>query len=135
MLLSFSAFCGEEGPAQTIQNMFDALSTGHYDKYKEFVSTDFYLFDMGEKLTGEQFAILIEKTSSNIQRRWEIRDVKVNISGNLAWVTYLNHGTVKRQGKTPEIVEVEWLESAVLELRKSRWVLLFLHSTKVAHLT
>ena len=59
---------------------------------------------------------------------WTVPEPTVRIEGAVAWITYLNRGSVQdAAGKK----DVSWLESAVLRKDAGAWRIQFFHSTRV----
>lgn len=59
---------------------------------------------------------------------WNITDPDVHINGNMAWIAYVNQGSI---GDASGTVNQKWLESAILQEQAGAWKLLFVHSTRV----
>lgn len=123
---------------ESLQRMFDALSTGDLPAYKVVVTSDFYLFDVGQKLSSDAFWEAVKKLLQTAKlAKWKVTKPEVHISGDLAWVTYENHGVFEVNGEKKEKM---WLESAVLELVPimsplKTWRIRFLHSTEMSPLS
>jgi ketosteroid isomerase-like protein len=54
---------------------------------------------------------------------------EVHVVGNVAWITYVNKGSVKNAAGTQQVT---WLESMVLEKPDGKWKIHFVHSTRAA---
>jgi len=52
----------------------------------------------------------------------------VHISGNTAWIAYVNQGSITDASGT---VSQKWLESAFLQKQGGIWKIVFMHSTRV----
>ena len=52
----------------------------------------------------------------------------IHITGNTAWISYVNKGSITDAYGT---VKQNWLESAFLEKQAGTWKILFMHSTRV----
>ena len=52
----------------------------------------------------------------------------LHISGNTAWIAYVNKGSITDRSGT---IDQKWLESAFLEKREGVWKIVFMHSTRV----
>jgi Calcium/calmodulin dependent protein kinase II association domain len=57
-----------------------------------------------------------------------VTEPDVHISGNTAWIAYVNIGSIADGSGT---MDQKWLESAFLERQGGRWKIVFLHSTRV----
>lgn len=115
--------------AETVRQMFVALTNDDLDLFRAVTSTDFYSFDVGKRFDGDELAELVRKShASGKVYVWEVTDPKVHVDGNTAWVTYVNRGSISdAAGKR----ELSWLESAVLRKEKGAWRIHFFHSTRV----
>lgn len=120
----------EEAVAQTIRLMYVALTEEDAAKLRAVTAKDFYAFDVGKKFTGDEFIALIKNAhASGKTFVWTVTEPKVRIEGAVAWITYLNRGSVQdAAGKK----DVSWLESAVLLKERGTWSIQFFHSTRVA---
>jgi hypothetical protein len=58
---------------------------------------------------------------------WSVNEPEVHLHGEIAWITYVNNGSVKDATGTKSVT---WLESAVLQKEKGEWRIRFLHSTR-----
>lgn len=119
----------EEAVAQTLRLMYVALTKEDAAQLRAVTTSDFYAFDGGEKFTGEELVALI-KSAHAVGKTfvWTVPAPKVRIEGTVAWITYLNRGTVQdAAGKK----DVSWLESAVLLKEGGTWRIQFFHSTRV----
>ena len=59
---------------------------------------------------------------------WTVNEPEVHITGDMAWITYVNQGSIKDASGTKDVT---WLESAVLEKENGAWRIRFFHSTRV----
>jgi ketosteroid isomerase-like protein len=59
---------------------------------------------------------------------WNVTEPDVHISGNTAWIAYVNNGSITDAAGTQN---QKWLESAFLEKQAGIWKIAFLHSTRV----
>jgi ketosteroid isomerase-like protein len=57
-----------------------------------------------------------------------VTEPDVHISGNIAWIAYVNKGSITDASGT---VNQNWLESAFLEKQSGTWKIVFMHSTRV----
>jgi hypothetical protein len=112
-----------------IVEMYLAATTDDLDQFHAATAPDFYAFDGGSRFEGDALMALIKKLhASGAKLRWSINEPQVRFSCDLAWITYVNRGSVEtasgRQEKT-------WLESAAVGYDAGRWHVLFLQSTPV----
>jgi ketosteroid isomerase-like protein len=59
---------------------------------------------------------------------WNVTEPDVHISGDTAWIAYVNKGSITDASGT---AKQNWLESAFLERRAGNWKIVFMHSTRV----
>jgi ketosteroid isomerase-like protein len=60
---------------------------------------------------------------------WNVTEPDVHISGNTAWIAYVNQGSITDASGT---LGQKWLESAFLQKQAGIWKIAFMHSTRVA---
>ncbi len=112
-----------------IRSFFAAAMADDADKLGAVTTSDFYAFDAGGRFTRDTLMDLIKgaHAAGNVYV-WSVNDPDVHISGDIAWITYVNRGSVKDASGTKDVT---WLESAVLQKDKGIWRIHFLHSTRV----
>jgi ketosteroid isomerase-like protein len=113
-----------------VRAAFDALRDDDQNAWSLTTTADFLAFDGGARLDGAQLfrAVKTAHAAGKIYE-WNITEPDPHVSCGLAWVDYVNRGSIRgRDGKS---TSVEWLESAVLRYDDGRWRLVFLHSTRV----
>ena len=59
---------------------------------------------------------------------WNVTDPDVHIYGDVAWIAYVNKGSISDASGT---VNQSWLESAFLQRQAGVWKIVFVHSTRV----
>jgi ketosteroid isomerase-like protein len=59
---------------------------------------------------------------------WNVTEPDVHISGKMAWIAYVNKGSITNASGT---VSQNWLESAFLQKQAGSWKIVFMHSTRV----
>ena len=108
--------------------MYAALTADDLDKFRAVTASDFYAFDLGKRFSGDALMDLIKKAhAAGKVYVWTVNEAEVHISGDIAWITYINHGSVKDASGTKDVT---WLESAVLQKEKGTWRIHFFHSTR-----
>jgi ketosteroid isomerase-like protein len=60
---------------------------------------------------------------------WNVTEPDVHITGNMAWIAYVNKGSITDASGT---VNQNWLESAFLQKQAGIWKIVFMHSTRVS---
>lgn len=115
---------------ETVRSMFAALAANDGDKFRAVLAPDFYAFDVGKRFTGDALLELIKtaQAAGNVYV-WTVNEPDVHISGDIAWIAYVNRGSIKDASGTENVT---WLESAVLQKEKGAWRIRFLHSTRAA---
>jgi len=105
------------------------LTNEDSDQLRAVTTSDFYAFDGGEKMTGDELMGLIKSLHATGKTFvWTVTEPKVRIDRAVAWITYLNRGSVQdAAGKK----DVSWLESSVLLKEGGAWRIQFFHSTRV----
>jgi ketosteroid isomerase-like protein len=115
--------------SDTIQAMYAAVADDDFERAKSFFAPDFYIFDSGVHFDADGILNVIrEARRSGGSFTWNVTEPKVRFSSDVAWITYVNRGAIVKSGQeTP----AAWLESGVLQHRNGRWVILFMHSSRV----
>ncbi|HYJ04308.1 MAG TPA: nuclear transport factor 2 family protein [Chthoniobacterales bacterium] len=113
---------------ETVRSMFAALAANDADKFRAVLAPDFYAFDVGKRFTGDALLELIKTAhaAGNVYV-WTVNEPDVHISGDIAWIAYVNRGSITDASGTENVT---WLESAVLQKEKGAWRIRFLHSTR-----
>jgi hypothetical protein len=119
----------EEAVAQALRLMYVALTHHDMAQLRAVTTTDFYTFDGGEEFSRDAFMALIQRLNAEGKTYvWNVTEPRVRVEGKLAWITYVNRGSVQdAAGKR----DVSWLESAVLLKDTGTWRIQFFHSTRV----
>ena len=85
-------------------------------------------FDVGKRFTGDSLLELIKTAhAAGKVYVWTVNDADVHISGDIAWIAYINRGSIKDAAGTENVT---WLESTILQKDKGAWRIRFLHSTR-----
>ena len=114
---------------EAVRSMFAALSAEDIPKLHAAIAPDFYAFEAGGRITGDALIDLMKKAhAAGKVYVWTVNEPEVHIDGSMAWVTYINRGSIKDASETKN---VSWLESAVLRKEKDNWRIQFFHSTRV----
>lgn len=124
---------GPSGTDQTqvteaIRSFFAAAAADDLDKLHAVTAPDFYAFDAGGRFTRDALMDMIKAAhAAGKVYVWTVNEPEVHISGDIAWITYVNHGSIKDPSGTKDVT---WLESAVLQKEKGIWCIHFFHSTR-----
>jgi hypothetical protein len=113
----------------TVNTIFAAASTEDIAKLDSVIAPDFYIFANGMRFNGDALMAAIKTLHAAGKRNDEhVTEPDIHISGNTAWIAYVNKGSTTDASGT---VNQNWLESAFLEKQAGTWKILFMHSTRV----
>jgi ketosteroid isomerase-like protein len=113
---------------EAIRSFFAAATADDLDKLHSVTTPDFYAFDAGGRFTRDALMDLIKAAhAAGKVYVWTVNEPEVHISGDMAWITYVNRGSIKDASGTKDVT---WLESAVLQKEKGAWRIHFFHSTR-----
>jgi len=112
-----------------IKQMYVAARANDLPALVAVTTPDFYAYDGGKRFTAQTLIELIKKAhAAGKQYDWNVTEPEVHIACSLAWVTYVNRGSIEDAAGRQDMT---WLESAVLEYGSGQWRTHFLHSTRV----
>jgi ketosteroid isomerase-like protein len=112
-----------------VSTIFTAARADDVAKFDSVIAPGFYIFDVGARCNGDSIMALIEAQHAAGKRyEWNVTEPDVHISGNTAWIAYVNKGSITDASGT---VNQNWLESAFLERHAGTWKIVFMHSTRV----
>ena len=113
----------------TVSTVFTAARADDVAKFDSVIASDFYIFDGGARFNGNSIMALIKaQHAAGKHYEWNVTEPDVHISGNSAWIAYVNKGSITDASGT---VNQNWLESAFLEKQAGVWKIVFMHSTRV----
>jgi ketosteroid isomerase-like protein len=112
-----------------VNTIFTAIQSDDAAKLNAVVSPDFYIFDGGRRFNAEQVETIF-KTQHLAGKRydWNVTEPDIHISGNTAWIAYVNDGSISDASGR---VHQQWLESGFLEKQAGTWKVVFMQSTRV----
>jgi ketosteroid isomerase-like protein len=120
----------EQQIVDTVSTIFTAASTDDVAKFDSVVAPDFYIFDGGVRFKGDTIMAFIKAQHAAGKRyEWNVTEPDVHLSGDTAWIAYVNKGSI---GDASGTTKQNWLESAFLEKQAGEWKIVFMHSTRVA---
>jgi hypothetical protein len=125
--------CAPAATAQTdivavMEDMFAALRSDNKERLQQITSPDFYAYDGGMRFTGPAMIDFIKQGHASGKRwEWSVTNPEVHVACNLAWITYVDQGSVEDSSGRQALT---WLESAILEYSNARWHIRFVHSTR-----
>jgi ketosteroid isomerase-like protein len=112
-----------------VSTIFDAARTDDVAKFDSVVSSDFYIFEGGTRFNGDAIMNVIKAQHAAGKRfEWNVTEPDIHISGNTAWIAYVNKGSITDASGTKD---QKWLESAFLQKQAGIWKIVFMHSTRV----
>ncbi len=112
-----------------VSTIFTAARTDDVAKFDSVIASDFYIYDVGARFDGDSVMNLIKALHAAGKRlEWNVTEPDVHISGNMAWIAYVNKGSITDASGT---VNQNWLESAFLQKQAGIWKIVFMHSTRV----
>ena len=113
---------------ETIRSFFAAATAEDLNKLHAVITPDFYAFEAGGRVSGDALMEMLKAAhAAGKVYVWTVNEPEVHISGDMAWVTYVNRGSIKDTSGTKDVT---WLESAVLKKEKGIWRIHFFHSTR-----
>lgn len=113
-----------------MKTMYVAATNDDLARFNTVAASGFYAFDGGKRFTGDSLMELIKNLhAAGSIYVWKVTEPEVQISGDIAWITYVNRGSVEdKSGRK----DVTWLESAVLRKDGGTWRIHFFHSTRAS---
>jgi len=118
----------------TVSTIFAAARTDDVAKFDSVIASDFYIYDVGVRFNGDSVMAGIKaQHAAGVHYEWNVTEPDVHISGNTAWMAYVNKGSITDASSTT--VDQNWLESAFLEKQAGIWKIVFMHSTRVPMVT
>jgi ketosteroid isomerase-like protein len=119
----------EEQIVDTVSTIFTAARADDVAKFDSVIAPGFYIFDGGARFNGDSIMALIKAQHAAGKRyEWNVTEPEVHVSGNIAWIAYINKGSIMDAAGT---ANQQWLESAFLEKQAGTWKIVFMHSTRV----
>lgn len=113
---------------ETIRSFFAAAASDDLAKFRAVTTPNFYAFDAGGRFTSDTLMDLIKTAhAAGKVYVWTVNEPDVHISGDIAWIAYVNNGSIKDASGTKGVT---WLESAILQKEKGMWRIHFFHSTR-----
>src|SRR3977135_1589792 len=103
----------------TMSAIFAAARTDDVAKFDSVIASDFYIFDGGTRFNGDAIMAFIKAQHAAGRRyEWNVTEPDVHISGDTAWIAYVNKGSITDASGT---AKQNWLESAFFERRAGNW--------------
>jgi ketosteroid isomerase-like protein len=119
----------DDAVVAAIRTMYAAAATDDLARFHSVAAVDFYSFDGGQRFAGDTLMEFIRsRHAQGVVYVWTVTEPVVHVDGDMAWITYVNRGSVTDASGTKNVT---WLESAVLARQEGRWRIRFFHSTRV----
>jgi ketosteroid isomerase-like protein len=112
---------------KVIYDFFDAIFAFNYEGIRDLCTDDFILFESGQVMNVDGFLNFLTPFEGSTTT-YEFEDIKTSVEGSVAWMS-LRNKAVMTMGE--EVINFDWLESAVLKKQEGLWKLAFYHSTTV----
>jgi ketosteroid isomerase-like protein len=113
----------------TVNTIFTAIQSDDAAKLNSVITPEFYIFDGGRRFNAEQvMAIFKAQHLAGKRYEWNVTEPDIHISGNTAWIAYVNDGSIRDASGT---VHQQWLESGFFEKHAGTWKVVFMQSTRV----
>jgi len=114
---------------ESLRSMYAALATDDAAAFHAVTAPGFHAFEGGKRFTGDALLELIKAAhAAGKVFVWTITEPEVAVEGNVAWISYVNKGSLQ-DASGPH--DLQWLESAVLRREGHAWRIVFFHSTRV----
>lgn len=129
----------EEQVVATAKNFFNTIDIKNQssEKYREVVTDDFLIFELGKQYTIDGLVKLFESDDREwISTKWTLSDFRISLDTNSAHASFQNHGVFrfKKNGKTYRS-DLHWLESAYMIREGKSWKIRFFQSNRASEKT
>ena len=115
--------------AEVVRTFIAAIHDDDLTKFDTTVAPGFYIFDNGVRFNGDTLMTMVKSMhAAGKHFEWHVTEPDVHISGNTAWIAYVNKGSITSGSAT---TDQQWLESAFLTKQSGDWKIVFMHSTRV----
>jgi hypothetical protein len=105
---NMNAATEERQIVDTVSTIFAAALTDDVAKFDSVIASDFYIFDGGARFNGDSVMAFIKAQHAAGKRyEWNVTEPDVHISGDTAWIAYLNKGSITDASGT---AKQNWLE-------------------------
>jgi hypothetical protein len=89
----------------TVSVIFAAARTDDVAKFDSVIAPDFYIYDGGVRFNGDTVMAMIKSQHAAGKRyQWNVTEPDVHISGNSAWIAYVNQGSIWH--REPEMARI-----------------------------
>ena len=120
----------QKAAQQTVEKMFDALSSRDSVSLKKHCTADIALYEYGQVWNIDTLILkaITQNKATDFARTNRFDFINTTADKNTAWVTYHLTSAITRDGKQST---AQWLETVVLEKERKQWKVRHLHSTLV----
>ena len=126
---NINAGTAEQQIIDTVSTIFTAALVDDTAKFDSVIASNFYIFDGGARFNGDTIMAFIKAQHAAGKRyEWNVTEPDVHVSGDTAWIAYVNKGSITDASGT---TKQNWLESAFLEKQAGNWKIVFMESTRV----
>jgi ketosteroid isomerase-like protein len=108
----------EAGVRRTLDLFFTAALKQDWEAAGNVMSEDFVIFTDGAKSYRKDEYVKLLKADNLLLKRYELRDLKLGTSGELAWVTYRGYFESTSHGM---FSRVETLETLLFRSEAGKW--------------
>jgi len=90
-----SSMSDQKQIVRAVNTVFAAVRADDSQELDSVVTPDFYIFDGGVRLNADSLMALIKaKYAAGKRYEWNVTDPDVHVSGNTAWIAYVNKGSI-----------------------------------------
>ena len=114
-----------------VEGFFEALDVDNEDPnlLDLYVTEDFIIYEMGKKMTRQEFKELISEDSPATSSEWQLSDYRISTDLNSAHASFKNNGIFEVNMDSFKVrYNYEWLESAYLVKANDRLKIKFYFS-------
>jgi hypothetical protein len=120
----------QQAIVDVVSTLFVAIHDDDLGKFDSLVAPGFYMFDNGVRFDGDAIMTLMKSLHSAGKRfEWHVTEPDVHIEGGIAWIAYVNRGSVTTGSVTSD---QQWLESAILRKQAANWKIVFISSARAS---
>jgi len=116
---------------QGLRTLYAGATVDDMAKMHTVTAPKFYAFDGGAQFSSidDLIKVVRQDQVQGVKYVWAVTEPQVPIRCKVAWISYLNDGSVQRPNSSP--VPTQWLESAILQKHGGIWKIVFFQSTHV----
>jgi hypothetical protein len=117
---------------KVVTDFFEVFTNPDMKYFDRNCISAFELYEVGEVWNIDNIRNYVKEAQSkpkNWERKNEFKFIKFNIRKNIAWASYHNTAHITNLTDNSKI-EINWLESIILEKIKGKWLLVQMHSTR-----